>query len=159
MGSGHFRMDLKVVRQGLRIFWEYGFQPLEEMVRVAELLEHSVYEKGSLTLLDGHVEFVLLNPPLRMGAFSSIRASMDGTPVPTDRAGVMIEPARTPRKLSTLSRQDPLTLPVGARSRFWLEAAGVGPGDHTIRLELQSVAIPPRVWLEFSDHLAIPPPP
>ncbi|HYK94210.1 MAG TPA: hypothetical protein VEY07_09275 [Thermoplasmata archaeon] len=159
MGSGHFRMDLSVVRQGLRLFWEFGLQPLEEMVRVAELLEHSVYERGSLVRRGSRIEFVLLNPPLRMGAFSSIAARLDDVPVAPEAAFISPGGTGASRAFSTITRDDPLTIPVGVRTRISLEAPQVEPGHRRVRLELHSRAIPPRVWFEFSDHLGPDPSP
>lgn len=158
MASGHFRMDLGVVRQGLHLLVSFGLRPLEEMTRVAELLEHSVYEHGSLVRAGAGVSFVLLNPPLRMGAFSRASLTWDGAPVAPECSFVLPGGRGPPRALSDLSRERPLTLPVGERSRFTLEPTTVSEGVHRVRLDLQSVAIPPRVWFEFSDRLAEAPP-
>ncbi len=146
-------MDLDVVRQGLHLLVSFGLRPLEEMTRVAELLEHSVYQRGSLSVEAGRVSFVLLNPPLRMGAFSRITLSWDGTPIPPERSSVVVGGSGPPRPLSDLSRERPLVLPVGERTRFWFEPPVVSEGTHAVRLDLQSVAIPPRVWFEFHDRL------
>ena len=154
MASGHLRMDLGVIRQGLHLLFEFGVRPLEEMTRVAELIEHSVYEKGSLGRRGESISFVLLNPPLRMGAFSEISLTFDSTPVPKDLVTVEPGPRAAPRTLADLSRDRPLTLPVGVRTRFRFTAPVTGPGPHRVRLDLHSVAIPPRVWFEFHDHLA-----
>lgn len=148
-------MDLGVVRQGLHLFLEFGLQPLEEMVRVAELLEHSVYEKGSLTRRGNRVSFVLLNPPLRMGAFHQIALTFDGVPVPPDRATVEPGPRWAPRPLAGISRSSPVTLPVGTRTRFTFESDTNPTGTHRIRLDLHSLAIPPCVWFELSDRMTV----
>ncbi len=154
MASGHFRMDLAVVRQGLDVLFGFGLRPLEEMVTVAELLEHSVYEHGSLACDGPRATFVLLNPPLRMGAFHSATLLWDGAPVPSQ--GVRVRPGGSAetRAFSDLTRERPVTLPIGERTRFWVEGVPLDPGAHRVRLELFSVAIPPRVWFEFTDRLA-----
>lgn len=155
VASGHFRLELGLVGQGLHILTGFGLRPLEEMVSVAELLEHSVYEHGSLWY-DGRVlGFALLNPPLRMGAFSRAALWVDGRPLASESVVVRPGDQREPRRLDSLSPESPVTLPVGERTRFHAEVPGLEDRPHDIRLELTSVAIPPRVWFSFTDR-AVP---
>jgi hypothetical protein len=71
VGRGFALLDLSLLRQGIRIGWEFGIQSIAELARVGELVERSVYEPSSLATAPGGIRFTLLNPPLRMGAFSS----------------------------------------------------------------------------------------
>lgn len=153
MRSFHLRADLGLVRQGLRLALDYGFRPLEEMVRVAELVESSVYEHGSLTTDGTRVRFRLLNPPLRMGAFSRITLRWDGTAVPPSAAQISSEASRPPTRFDEISAEQPISIPVGRRTEIVFRTDQRASGPHRVRLELQSVAIPPAVWLEFSDRL------
>jgi hypothetical protein len=153
MASGHFRMDLGVVGQGLHLLVDFGFRPLEEMARVAELLEHSIYARGSLRRVGGRASFTLLNPPLRMGAFDRVTVRCDGRLLPPETTTVDAGSRGAARALADVSRARPLDLPVGEPTRFEFDADALPPGPHRVRLELQSVAIPPLVWLEFTDHL------
>lgn len=152
MGYSHLRVDLGVIRQGIHLAFDFGLQPVEELTRVAELLERSVYEVGSLRTDGAEVTFLLRNPPLRTGAFESARLLWDGSLRPIAGAWAA-EPAGAPRALESLTRAAPLTLPVGRRTRFGFPAPGDVAGVHRVRLELQSVAIPPRIWFEFSDRV------
>lgn len=155
MGMSHLRLDLSLARQGLSVGWEFGLRSLEDLGAFAELLQHSVYEAGSLRRVPGGIGFVFRNPPLRMGAFSAIRVFIDGQRHPDECAWV--HPAGLPRALGFQEvRVDaPLVVPVGQRTRFFLTGTdGLSAGSHEIRLELQSVAIPPVVWFSFDDTLA-----
>lgn len=153
--------DLSVFRQGLSVGFEFGSRALAHLAAVAELIEKNVYEPGSLRLNEGVVEFVLLNPPLRMGAFSAIRVSIDAAKLP--EVAIHFDPGEQGAwvRADAVSRQTPLFLPVGRRTRVRLEVhPSPAPGVHHLHLEFQSVAIPPLVWLEFQDDLrrAVPPP-
>src|ERR1700686_1814169 len=65
----HFRLDVSLLRDGLSIGWQFGARSLEQLVRVAQFLEHCVYEPGTMSRTPDGVAFTLHNPPLRMGAF------------------------------------------------------------------------------------------
>ncbi|MCI4337177.1 MAG: hypothetical protein L3K17_08335, partial [Thermoplasmata archaeon] len=132
-----------------------GLKPFEQMTRVVDLLEHSVYEHGSLRLEGDRISFTLRNPPLRTGAFESIRLLWDGTVVAPATASLAAG-SQSPQYLGSISRNAPISLPVGRRSVFSFPRIGEINGEHAVRLELQSVAIPPRVWFEFSDHVQLP---
>ena len=155
MGMSHLRLDLSLARQGLSVGWEFGLRSLEDLGAFGELLQHSVYEAGSLRRLPGGIGFVFRNPPLRMGAFSAIRIFLDRERHPD--ACAWVHPAGVPRALAfpEVSVDAPLVVPVGQRTHFFLSGTeSLREGTHEIRLELQSVAIPPVVWFSFDDTLA-----
>lgn len=152
MGYSHLRVDLGVIRQGLHLALDFGLQPLEELTRVAEMLERSVYEAGSLRSDGRDLVFQLRNPPLRTGAFGSARLYWDGATHPAPGAWVDA-PTGARRPLASLTRESPLVLPTGRRTAFGLPLDGPTSGVRRIRLELQSVAIPPTVWFEFTDRV------
>jgi len=160
MPCGKLRCDLSLLRQGVSVAVGFGFRSLEGLVDVAQLVEQSVYEPRSLTRTPSGFGFTLLNPPLRMGAFSSVRLLWNGVAVDPQRAALCL-PGSVPVRLSSVGLTDPVTLPVGRRTRFTVEAEEVARGRHQLRLELQSIAVPPRIWLEFSDEMRPPlgPPP
>ena len=141
-----------MLAQGIRLAVQFGWRPLEEMTLMAELLEHEVYEHGSLSWGEGSLRFTLRNPPLRMGAFSELRLWVDGTVFPPGDVEVAVEGA-VPRTVAGVGPASPLVLPTGRRTRFAVRCSRPVNGPHRVRLELQSVAIPPTVWFEFTDHL------
>lgn len=143
---------LSLLRQGLSVEREFGRHSLEALVSIAETIEDSVYERGSLTRTLNGFTFCLNNPPLRIGAFSSLRLILDETPIPAERVRFRGGPGHAWRELAEISRERSLDLGPGARIEF---AVGVPlPEDAKgprVRLELQSIAIPPLVWFEFTD--------
>jgi hypothetical protein len=141
-----------LVKEGMGITFEFGPSSLERLVSVAEFSEQSVYEKESLRRTATGVEFVLLNPPLRMGAYYAVRVHWDGSLVDPSHWSIAIgdEPARPGREID---RAHPITFPVGVRSRVRLDMPDVPGGSHRVGLEFQNVAIPPRVWMEFHDRV------
>ena len=148
------RQDLGLVRDGLSVGWEFGAHSLAELTRIAEFLEHCVYEPGSLSAATGGARFVLRNPPLRMGAFSAIRVQWDGRAIPGDCATVQTGDDAEPRRLSEITALDPITFGFGRRTTFRLTMPSPTAGEHHIRVEWQSVAVPPLVWLEFREPIA-----
>ncbi|HEV2166032.1 MAG TPA: hypothetical protein VGS23_03500 [Thermoplasmata archaeon] len=153
MGLREIALDFSLLRQGLSIEHEFGPAALEELARVGRFLEHAFYEPGSLVRTPTGVSFVLLNPPLRLGAFRSARLLFDKTPVPAERCAFDLEGGSGPRRFSELGPDRPLVHPPGRRMRYDLEIARPGRGRHEVRLELQSVAIPPLVWIEIFDSV------
>lgn len=149
MRSAQFRADLGLVREGIDIARDFGFRSLEGLLSVAEMLQHLVYEPGSLATTADGLEFTLLNPPLRMGAFRSITVALDGNSLPP--AAVSVDSGNGATALATIGPDSPFTFPSGQRTRF--AVVGIEPPGAalTVRLELQSVAIPPLVWYEFRD--------
>ncbi|MCI4319638.1 MAG: hypothetical protein L3J87_01190 [Thermoplasmata archaeon] len=155
MGMSHLRIDLSLVRQGLSVGWEFGLRSLEDLGSFGEMLQHSVYEAGSFRRVPGGVGFVFRNPPLRMGAFSAVRLFLDGQRHPD--ACAWVHPAGVARAIGfpEVGVETPLVIPVGQRTHFFLSGTeALRDGAHEIRLELQSVAIPPVVWFSFDDELA-----
>jgi len=158
MRPGHFRGDLSLLRQGIRVAAGFGFHSVEGLVSVVELLEHSVYEAHSLTIGPSGFSFVLLNPPLRMGAFSAVRLFWNGAAVPADAAFIRPGGTTTAIPFSAVRRETPVTIPIGRRTVFLARPESRSPGRQRVRLELQSVAIPPLVWFEFADVAREEPP-
>lgn len=153
MPSGHLRADLSLLRQGVSLAWEFGVRSLEGLTRIAELIEHSVYEPRSLVRTPDGVAFTLLNPPLRMGAFSGLTVRWDGGTVPPAAVALALPGVRDPLPATRVGPTQPFTFPVGQRTTILLALGSPAAGRHRVRLELESVAIPPRVWFEFEDEL------
>jgi hypothetical protein len=143
---------LSLVRQGIALEVGYGGRSLEALLWVAETVEEAVYAPGSLALRKGTLTFGLLNPPLRVGAFHRVRLAVEGRPVAPDQLRFRTGEGQPWRSAAEVSAEAPLRLAPGRPVAF--AATGVGPlsvDRPTVRLELESVAIPPLVWLEFAD--------
>jgi hypothetical protein len=153
MRFSRFLGSIDLLRQGIAIMRDYGLRSADRLGRVAEFLERSVYEPGSLRATSDGVALILRNPPLRVGAFSSLRALWDGTPVAPHRAFVRRNGEVIDRPLSDVSAERPVNLAAGRKIffRFVLDAPAVG--EHRVRIELQNLAIPPLVWFEFVDSV------
>jgi len=151
-------VDLGLLKAGFDIGREFGWHSLEEMARIALYVEREIYESGSLRSVPGGIAFTLRSPPLRMGAFQRAQLLWDGQAL--DGAGCTAHPedSGTPVRFDQLSRDAPLVLPVGRRVEFAARIAPAPVGRHTIRLELQSLAIPPTVWMQVSDEVRPPAP-
>jgi hypothetical protein len=147
----HFRLDVSLLRDGLTIGWQFGARSLEQLVRVAQFLEHCVYEPGTMRRTPDGVAFTLHNPPLRMGAFSGVRLFWDGQPVPATAARVILEGETEGRTLAEVDAARPLAFASGRLTEFRMDVPPPAPGDHRVRLELQSLAVPPLIWFEFHD--------
>jgi hypothetical protein len=147
------RSRLALLQQGAVVGWAFGADSLAGLVRTAELLRASVLEPGSLRAGADGLRFQLRNPPLRTGAFEALAAMVDGHPVPPERAFVDPGCTGSERSFASINRSSPVELAVGHRHQFRLDTdAASSPGEHTVRLELHSVAIPPTCWLEFVDR-------
>ncbi len=145
---------LSLVRQGLALEIGFGTRSVEALTWIAEAVEESVYVAGSLVQTAEGVQLTLANPPLRLGAFRRLRATIDGHPVPPERLRFRTASAAAWRAAASLSEADPLVLLPGRPTV--IAADGVpGPTGRTVRvrLELESVAIPPLVWIELSDEV------
>ncbi|HKV90231.1 MAG TPA: hypothetical protein VJQ43_03430 [Thermoplasmata archaeon] len=153
MRARHLGSDLGLIGDGLRIAREFGFQPLEEMAAIAVYLERSVYRKGSMRAVPGGVAFELSNPPLRMGAFESLALHWDGSVVAPERCTAKAGESGPAIPFLAIRRASPLVLRPGVPTEFRAALGPVTPGVHTARVELRSVAIPPTVWIEVTDHL------
>jgi hypothetical protein len=146
------RADLALLRESVEVAVGFGLRSLEGLVDVAELIEQSVYEPRSLRRTAGGFQFTLLNPPLRMGAFSSVKLLWDGATVEPSLAAMEL-PRAASRTLGSVTRADPITIPIGQRTAIAVQATNLARGRHHVRLELRSVAVPPLVWIEFTDEL------
>jgi hypothetical protein len=145
---------LSLLRQGLSLEREFGTHSLEAMLWVAETVEASVYEAGSLRLGPDGLSFALASPPLRVGAFATVRLSVNGAPVDPERVRLRTERAPEWRTSSDLDADRPVHLAPGERAEFLLlEPTVVVGSETTVRLDLTSVAIPPLVWVEFRDRV------
>jgi hypothetical protein len=156
---GMFQADVELLREGISLLSEFGVRSTERLAYVASFLEASVYARKSLHAVPGGAAFTLLNPPLRVGAFSSVRVAWDGTFLPPDRAFVRVEGHAVERPLSDIALPRPIELRPGQPIHFRLADVPVSSGHHRVRLELQNIAVPPLVWFEFADtiHESAPP--
>jgi hypothetical protein len=153
MGLREIALDFSLLRQGLTIEHEFGPAALAELVRVGRFLEHAFYEAGSLRETDRGIVFALVNPPLRLGAFRALRLLVDGHPVPPERCAWSEEGNPVQRRFSEIDPLHPIVLAPGRPIRFEVEVDRPRPGRHVLRLEFQSVAIPPLVWIEIYDSV------
>jgi hypothetical protein len=143
---------LSLVRQGISVGREFGLHSLEALLWVAETVEESVYVPRSLTRSAQGLSFVLANPPLRVGAFSSLRLWVDRVEVPSARVRVGSGYPRVWKTATEFTGSAPLELRPGEPTEILLEQVSTsGEREVTVRLELQSVAIPPLVWFEFTE--------
>lgn len=149
----HLRIDLDLVRQGVSLGAQFGLKSLELLGSFAELIERSVYEPESLRRTPDGFGFVLRNPPLRMGAFSALRLFVDGERVAPEGAFVHPGGRDAPIAFAAISAADPVEIPIGRRTYIAARRPSIRDGKHQLRLEFQSVAIPPPVWFEFEDTL------
>ena len=145
--------DLGLLEQGVEVAVGFGVRPLEGLLGVAELIRSSVYQVGSLSVGPDGLSFTLLNPPLRMGAFSSVRLTVDGVPVPPSDGRLGARGSEL-RRFDSIDRDHPIALPIGEPTDFLVALETPLAGRRHVRLELQSVAIPPLVWMEFEDEVA-----
>ncbi len=145
---------LSLLRQGLSLELGFGTHSLEALLWIAETVEEAVYHSGSLVRTPTGVAFRLRNPPLRVGAFHALRARLDGGDVPSDRLRFRHGEGEAWRTAASLSGDAPLVLLPGRPVEFAVDVAPAPASrEPRIRLEFESVAIPPLVWLEFSDVL------
>lgn len=159
MRFARLRADLSLLREGTDVAVGFGLRSLEGLGGVAEFLEHAVYEPRSLRASGDRLQFTLRNPPLRMGAFRSIRVSFDGRWAAPSDAWVHPGGAPGPIPLDRVDRDHPVTIPIGVRTQFIARGVDRTPRKTRVRLELLSVAIPPLVWYEFVDEIRTEAPP
>jgi hypothetical protein len=146
-------VDLGLLRAGLEIGRGFGLHSLEEMARIALYLESAVYDRGSLRHVPDGIAFALHSPPLRMGAFQRASLMWDGELLPLADCTARPADRPAPARFDAIDRAHPLVLPVGGRIEFAARMPPPDAGPHTIRVELESVAIPPVVWFQVTDHL------
>ena len=148
---------LSLVRQGIALEVGFGTRSLEALVDLAETVEQSVYAAGSLVRTETGLAFLLANPPLRVGAFRALRASVNAQVVAPDRLRFRPGAGTAWRTAATLGPERPLLLEPGRATELDLGGVEVPPsGRARVRLELESVAIPPLVWVEFDDEVGSP---
>lgn len=154
MHSHRLGRELALLRRGLQLGLEFGLPAVEAIGRVAEIVETNIYERGSLVRQPDGIAWRIRNPPLRMGAFYELRVLMDGSGLATSAIRFRTPDGGPIRPLTSVSHSAPLTFLPGVPVEFMAEVSPPpSAGRHTIRLELQNVAIPPRVWFEFTDLL------
>lgn len=143
---------LSLVRQGLSVGREFGVHSLEALLWVAETVEESVYVPRSLVRNDRGLAFTLANPPLRAGAFSSLRLWVDRVEVSSGAVRVGKGSPRVWRIASEINESAPLELRPGEPTEVSLDRVSTGAErEVTVRLELQNIAIAPLVWFEFTE--------
>lgn len=143
---------LSLARQGIALGVDYGGHSLESLVAVAEMVEAAVFEPGSLRrTLDG-LSIALDNPPLRVGAFSTVRVLVDGEPIPAERVRLRSGEDGPWRTASSVTAGQTFDLGPGDRTEFAIStAAGRHPGPVRVRIEFVAPAIPPLVWIEVRE--------
>ncbi len=160
MSARGFGAWLSLAHQAISLEVEFGRHALEALAGIAATVEESVYEVGSLRRTDRGLAFALANPPLRVGAFRSLRIGLNGIPVPPACTAVRPGAGAPWTPGSSVSREAPIELRPGHRTEVrvepWTRALS---GRVDVRLELVSAAIPPLVWIEFHDELRGPPEP
>lgn len=152
MGDHRLGSILRLVGDALRLEAEFGTHSIEMLAWIASTVEASVYLPSSMVRTPSGFRFSLANPPLRIGAFSALRVGVDGSTVPADQVRLRAGPGTPWRGSGELSPAHPLELEAGTRTEIDVQWPGVdGHRSVQVRLELQSVAIPPLVWLEIRD--------
>jgi len=153
MGCRGLLLDFSILRQGISIGREFGLLSLEEFARLGSFLEHAFYRPGSLAFGPEGVTFDLENPLLRVGAFVGAGFRWDDRPVPPERCTVRVGDAPDRLGFDEIGPDRPLRLAVGTPTHFAIRLDRPVAGHHRARLELRSLAIPPTVWIEFTDAL------
>jgi hypothetical protein len=152
VGSRHVGEYLSLLRQGLTLGVQFGPHSVEALLWAAETVEEGVYVAGSLRRTPGGIAFALDNPPLRVGAFTSIRILVDGRPIAPDLVRLRCGAGAPWRGASSVGPGSELHLGPGDRTEFEVVGSfGKGAAPLTVRLELRTPAIPPLVWFEFSE--------
>ncbi len=160
MRSHRWSALLSLVRQAIALEVDYGGRSIEALLWVAETIEEAVYVPGSLAVRDGTLTFALANPPLRVGAFVAVRLRVDGRPVAPERLRFRAEEGRPWRTAAEVGAETPLELAPGRPVLFSAEGIGtITTHRPALRLELESLAIPPLVWVEFEDDVRVGDPP
>jgi hypothetical protein len=143
-----------LIREGYRIEREFGLATMESLAEIGELLEQSVVGPSGAWRGPTGIEFDLLNPPLRDGAFGGVTVRCNGAAVPPGRVRFRPGEGTAWRTAAGVTTQAPLIWRPGESIQWVLDDVDP-PNDRpvTIRLELASVAIPPTVWVEFQGLL------
>ncbi|MFG1529744.1 MAG: hypothetical protein AAFA34_00505 [Thermoplasmata archaeon] len=153
MPRGAWSGLLTLVREGYHIEREFGLAAVESLAEIGELLEQSVVASSGIRRGETGIEFELLNPPLRDGAFGRVTVRCNGAAVPPERLWFRPGEGSAWRTAAEVTPRAPLLWRPGEAFQWRLE--GVDPPDDRpvqLRLELESVAIPPLVWVEFQGR-------
>jgi hypothetical protein len=153
---GLFLGDLELLREGISLFSEFGLHSTVRLAYVAAFLERSVYARKSLRVVPDGVGFTLMNPPLRVGAFSAVRVAWDGAFHPPEQTFVRVQGHAVERSVADIVPARPIDLRPGQPIDFRLEGMPIDTESHRVRVELQNIAVPPLVWFEFTDTISEP---
>ncbi len=154
MPHGRLAETASLLRQGIALELRFGSHSLEAMAELAETIETSLYVPGSLVTQAGGLALTLANPPLRVGAFESVRALVDGQPVPASRLRVRVGETGPWIPAAAIGPTSPLALGPGVRTEWAIDGIARTPGARvTIRFEFRNVAIPPLVWCELQERV------
>lgn len=152
MAGSRIGAVVSLVRQGLELGIDYGPHSVEALLWVAETIQESVYRAGSLRVDRQGLRFDLGNPPLRAGAFCAVRLGLDGRAIASDRVLLRPGPGTEWRAASGVSADVPIDLVAGVPIELRADGERPPPGTSiTVRLELECRAIPPLVWVEFTE--------
>jgi hypothetical protein len=141
---------LRILRAGLAIGIEFGTHSVESLLGVAEAVQESVMVPHSFLRTREGVSFAFANPPLRCGAFGAVRVRIQQEEVGPDRVRLRHGPGEEWRTAASVTPTAPFCWNPGQGAEFriaWLDRPR--PGRMTVRLELENIAIPPLVWVEF----------
>jgi hypothetical protein len=160
MRTSTLQLGAELAKEGVVVGWHFGSRSVAGLVRIAEYIERSVLLEGSFRRTAEGFRFILLNPPLRLGAFAAAELIVDGTALPGEAVTIRTEAMPAPRSLAEVSAAAPLILLPGVPAEVLVRPpAPLADGVHTIRLNLRNVAIPPPVWFEFRERLGAGPGP
>jgi hypothetical protein len=152
--SSSLQLDSELAKEGVLLSWHFGGRSVAGLARIAEYIQRSVYLAGSFRRTEDGFRFVLLDPPLRLGAFVHLELLVDGRPVPGDRVLLRSERIGAPRSADSVGPVTPIELLPGDPVEFRVRTdPALGGGAHAVRLNLRNQAIPPLVWFEFHDRL------
>jgi hypothetical protein len=157
VGSRHVGDVLSLLRQGITVGVQFGTHSVEALLWVAETVEEGVYEAGSLARSADGVTFVLDNPLLRVGLFTSLKVLIDGTEVPGEHVRLRPGAGTSWRTAGSVGPESGYSFAPGDRTEFDVRGGfGRANAPITVRLELRSPAIPPLVWFEFTESPTVP---
>ena len=148
---------LSLLKQGFELDVTFGTRSLESLLRIAEIVEESVYVPGSLSETERGLRFVLANPPLRVGAFRTVRVLVNGQSAPPSAVRFRCGTDGPWRPATSLTRTEPVELLPGRPTEFEVDLRPVPVGEVRVRLELENVAIPPLVWFEIRERIRAKP--
>jgi len=149
---------LSLLRQAISLGADFGARSVESLLSVAEMVEQSVVEPGSLRRTPDGLSLALDNPPLRVGAFSKVRILVDGEAIPSERVSLRTGEGTPWRTAATVTPGWTFDLGPGDRTEIRIvTSAGGRAGPVRVRVELVPLAIPPLVWVEVRETPSEPP--